>query len=118
MAAKIYVGNLSSDTTKAELETLFKPYGPVTAIDFDIDHNTGQRFAFVEITNAGDVDRAITELNGQKVHGSGLQVHRARYRGRRGTDRGGLGDRRSGLGRSIGGRGTSGARRKADRRKK
>ena len=63
---KLYVGNLSFDTTKGELRSIFEPYGEITSIYIVTDRDTGRPrgFAFVELADDGEAAKAITELNG------------------------------------------------------
>jgi len=76
---KIYVGNLSPDITKAQLEKAFAIYGPVTQVDIIIDKNTGmpQGYAFIEMTNEDDGNKAITNLHQQEFNGTIITVTEA-----------------------------------------
>ena len=96
----IFVGNLSYQTTEAELEAAFAAYGAVERVSVVRDRDTGQPrgFAFVEMTNAGDATTAINGMNGREVNGRALNVNEARAREERG------GRRDGGFNRGRGGR--------------
>jgi RNA recognition motif-containing protein len=106
VAKKLYVGNLSYDTTGSDLERLFGTYGTVESaqVIMDRDTNRSKGFGFVEMENA---QAAIDGLNGKEVNGRALTVNEAKPR----EDRGGGGGRsgggggRGGYGGGGGGRG-------------
>jgi RNA recognition motif-containing protein len=105
----IYVGNLSFQTTEQEIRSLFEAHGSVDRVNIVTDRDTGQPrgFAFVEMTNNAEGDRAIEAINGKDVGGRVLNVNEARPKsegggGGRGYSRGGGGGRRNSAG---GGRG-------------
>jgi cold-inducible RNA-binding protein len=77
---KLYVGNLSYDTTEAALNTLFAGIGPVESIAMITDRETGRPkgFAFVEMADDTLAAQAIAQLNGQAVDGRNLTVAEAR----------------------------------------
>ncbi len=77
---KIFVGNLSFQTTQEDLSSIFVPYGSVEKIDVITDRMTGQPrgFAFVEMTNQSEAENAISVLNGSDLHGRTLNVNKAR----------------------------------------
>ena len=109
MSKKIYVGNLSYQTTEGDLTSLFEQVGQVDSVNVITDRDTGRSkgFAFVEMSNE-DADKAITQLNGTEVSGRTLTVNEARPREERSGNRGGYaGGRNSGGG---GGRGGFGGR--------
>ncbi len=91
---KIYVGNMSFQTSEASLEALFTNYGSVDEVAVVTDRDTGQPrgFAFVTMPNAEEARAAIEALNGQEVEGRTLNVNEARPRENRGG--GGAGGRR------------------------
>jgi len=62
----IYVGNLSLNTSEDALRRLFAAFGPVNLVRIITDYNTGKSrgFAFVEMVNAEDGEKAIAALNG------------------------------------------------------
>ena len=78
----IYVGNLSYQTSSADLEQLFARFGEVTRASVVNDRETGRSkgFGFVEMSNAADADNAISELNDQDHDGRRLKVNEARPR--------------------------------------
>jgi RNA recognition motif-containing protein len=94
MSKKLYVGNLSFETTGADLETAFGQYGSVRQAQVVTDRDTGRSrgFAFVEMSDGGD--DAIAKMNGAQFQGRTLTVNEAKPR----TDRprsGGYGRDRS-----------------------
>jgi cold-inducible RNA-binding protein len=99
MGKKIFVGNLSFDTTSAQLESLFSEVGPCDSAAVITDRATGQSrgFGFVEMRSAADAQKAITVLNGREVQGRTLNVSEAKERSSGGGDRsrGGFGARRN-----------------------
>jgi RNA recognition motif-containing protein len=96
MAKKVYVGNLSFDTTQDGLRELFEAHGQVATIDVITDRYTGRPrgFAFVEMMTEEGANAAMSTLNGQEVDGRALKVAPAKPRQSRGTDRGRRNDRR------------------------
>ena len=66
METKIYVGNLSYDTTEDDLRTLFAQAGTVASVALIKDRDTGQSkgFAFVEMSNQSEAEKAIQTFNG------------------------------------------------------
>ena len=106
MSKRIYVGNLSYQTTENDLTNLFEEVGQVESVNVITDRDTGRSkgFAFVEMSNE-DADKAITQFNGTEVNGRALTVNEARPR----EDRSGGGNR--GGGRGSGGRGGYGGSR-------
>ena len=96
MSKKIYVGNLSYQTTEGDLTNLFEQVGQVDSVNVITDRDTGRSkgFAFVEMGNE-DADKAITQLNGTEVNGRTLTVNEARPREERSGNRGGYGGGRS-----------------------
>ncbi len=98
MSKRIYVGNLSYQTTENDLTNLFEEVGQVESVSIITDRDTGRSkgFAFVEMSNE-DADKAITQFNGTEVNGRALTVNEARPReDRSGGSRGGYGGRNSG----------------------
>ena len=79
MAKKIYVGNLSFDTTEDKLRTLFAEHGEVTSVNIITDRETGRPrgFGFVEMEGA---DAAIAALDQKDFGGRNLTVNEARPR--------------------------------------
>jgi cold-inducible RNA-binding protein len=97
----LYVGNLPHSTTEAELRTLFEPHGAIDKVSVVTDRETGRArgFGFVEMTNAGEAEKAIAALNGTQLGGRALTVNEAKPK----TDR-----PKSGGGQRFGGGGGGG----------
>lgn len=78
---KIYVGNLSFNTTEDELRTLFTEHGAVESVNLITDRQTGQSrgFGFVEMAPS-EADAAISALNGTTLGDRNLNVNEARPR--------------------------------------
>jgi cold-inducible RNA-binding protein len=98
MATKLYVGNLSFQTTQQDLEELFAQSGQVSSVSLMTDRDTGQSrgFAFVEMSTDEEAQAAIQALDGKELDGRALKVNEARAREDRG--RGGFGGGRGGSG--------------------
>jgi cold-inducible RNA-binding protein len=105
MGTKLYIGNLSFNTTENELQELFSQAGTVQEVTLMQDKFTGKSrgFAFVTMGSEEDAQNAISKLNGQTVEGRALTVNEARPReprapggGGRGYGGGGYGGRREG----------------------
>lgn len=109
MQIKVYVGNLSYDTTEGEIAALFAQAGTVTSVTVIKDRDTGQSkgFAFVEMGSQSEAEQAIRAFDGYVLANRSLRVSLARpkeersfggYRreetGRRGRDRRGRGGER------------------------
>jgi cold-inducible RNA-binding protein len=77
---KIYVGNLSFDTTETKLRELFEQHGQVTSASLVMDRDTGRPrgFGFVEMADAAQAQAAIGALNGSPLDGRSLNVNEAR----------------------------------------
>lgn len=82
MGTRLYVGNLSFNTTEGELQRLFETAGRVVNCSIIMDKftNKSRGFGFVEMSSQEDADRAITALNGKEVDGRKLTVNEARPR--------------------------------------
>src|SRR2546428_3278010 len=93
MGKKIFVGNLSFDTTSKDLEALFSQAGTCESVAVITDRATGQSrgFGFVEMSSASEAQKAIAEFNGKDLQGRTLNVSEARERSSGGG--GGGGDR-------------------------
>jgi cold-inducible RNA-binding protein len=76
----IFVGNLDFAATESSVRSLFEPYGNVDRVNLVTDRDTGRSrgFAFVEMADAAQADRAIAELNGSNLDGRTLNVNEAR----------------------------------------
>jgi RNA recognition motif-containing protein len=94
---KLYVGNLSFNTTEDSLRSLFEKHGTVESARIVNDRDTGRPrgFGFVEMANA-DASRAMQSLNGQEFEGRQLRVNEAQENGNRGGGGGGGGNRGGG----------------------
>ncbi len=78
----LFVGNLGSEVTHEELRRLFEAYGEVVQVHIIVDRDTGlpRGFAFVEMTNDAEAERAIRGLNGSILKDRALDVNYARPR--------------------------------------
>jgi len=76
----IFVGNLDFAATESSIRSLFEPYGSVDRVNLVTDRETGRSrgFAFVEMTDAAQADRAIAALNGSNLDGRALNINEAR----------------------------------------
>lgn len=110
MSKKLYVGNISFQTTSDELVQAFGQYGTVTSAQIVTDRETGRSrgFAFVEM--ADGADEAIAAMNGALVGGRTLTVNEARPREERPRSGGGGGGYGGGRGGDRGGYGGGGGR--------
>ena len=113
MSMKLYVGNLSFNTSNSDLQELFASVGTVESASVVEDRDTGRSrgFGFVEMSSKEEGERAIDELNGKEVDGRELKVNEAKPRESRpgggggGYGGGGGGGSRGGYGGGGGGRG-------------
>ncbi|MDQ2693004.1 MAG: RNA-binding protein [Chloroflexota bacterium] len=87
MESKLYVGNLSYSTTEEDLRTLFMQAGGVASVALIKDRDSGQSkgFAFVEMNNQAEAQKAISMFNGQTLGDRELKVSLARPREERGS---------------------------------
>lgn len=101
MSKKLFVGNLSFQTTSEDLQQLFTEAGTVESVTVITDPNTGRSrgFGFVEMSSQEEAERAIKQLNGKEVEGRAITVNVARPR----EDRGERGGQRRGGGGGRGG---------------
>ena len=88
---KLYVGNLSFDTTDSDLQTAFASYGAVSSAQVVTDRDTGRGrgFGFVEMASQAEAQAAMNALNGTQLQGRTLTVNEAKPR----TDRNSGGSR-------------------------
>ena len=102
MSMKLYVGNLSFQTSSQDLEELFAGVGTVESASVVEDRETGRSrgFGFVEMASQEEGEKAIAELNGQDVGGREIKVNEAKPREDRGGRGGGGGYGGGGGGRS------------------
>jgi len=82
MATKLYVGNLSFETTEGDLLRMFEEVGQVTSCTLIMDKGTNKSrgFGFVEMSTQEEANKAIAEFNGKSVDGRPLTVNEARPR--------------------------------------
>ncbi|MEY2546043.1 MAG: hypothetical protein QOG48_1160 [Verrucomicrobiota bacterium] len=88
---KLYVGNLSFETTENDLQDLFEPHGTVNEVHLMMDRMTGKSrgFAFVTMNDNAQAEAAKTALNGHDLNGRALNVNEARPRDERPRPQGG-----------------------------
>ena len=91
MTMKLYVGNLSFQTSSDELQTLFAQAGTVESVSLIEDRETGRSrgFGFVEMSSKEEGEAAIAQFNGKEVNGRALNVNEAKPREDRGGGGGG-----------------------------
>lgn len=82
MATKLFVGNLSFNTTEGDVLDLFKQAGNVSKCELIVDKftNKSRGFAFVEMSSQDEANKAIAEYNGKDLKGRALTVNEARPR--------------------------------------
>src|SRR5215831_13964909 len=95
MGKKLYVGNLSYNTSSSDLDSLFAAHGTVQSAQVIMDRDTGRSkgFGFVEMGSDAEAQVAIQALNGKEIEGRALTVNEAKPREDRGGGRGGSGGR-------------------------
>jgi len=97
MATKLFVGNLSFNTTEGDVLELFKQAGTVSSCDLIVDKftNKSRGFAFVEMATQEEATKAIALFSGKDLDGRALTVNEAKPREdrSRGDFGGGRGDR-------------------------
>src|SRR5207237_1338464 len=110
MNTKLFVGNLSFNTTENDLQDLFAAHGPVTGVDLIMDKFSGKSrgFAFVTMETKEGAQAAIQALHGKDLNGRDLTVNEARPREERPRSGGGGGGGGGGRGGYGGGGGRGG----------
>ena len=100
MSNKLFVGNLSFNTTENDLQDAFAAHGTVIETNLMMDRETGRPrgFGFVTMSSAEEANKAIEALNGKEVDGRALTVNVARPREERANGGGGGGGYRGGGG--------------------
>jgi cold-inducible RNA-binding protein len=100
MSMKLYVGNLSFNTSSEDLQELFAQAGTVESSAVVEDRETGRSrgFGFIEMSTAEEGQAAIQKFNGMEVGGRSLTVNEAKPREDRGNRGGGGGGGRGGYG--------------------
>ena len=95
MSMKLYVGNLSFDTSVQDLEQVFGEIGTVDSTNIIEDRDTGRSrgFAFIEMSTKEEGQNAIAQLDGKEVGGRSLKVNEAKPQENRGGGGGGNGGR-------------------------
>ncbi|RPJ37788.1 MAG: RNA-binding protein [Planctomycetaceae bacterium] len=80
MTQRLYVGNLSYDTTEGTLRTMFAEFGEIESVNLITDRDTGRPkgFGFVEMTTDQGAQAAIDALNGKSVDDREIKVDRAK----------------------------------------
>ena len=104
MSVKLYVGNLSFNTSNQDLSDLFGGIGTVESCNIIEDRDTGRSrgFGFVEMSSKSEGENAIAQLNGREIDGRELKVNEAKPRenrsGNGGGHRNGFGGGKTGYG--------------------
>jgi len=98
MATKLFVGNLSFNTTEGDILDLFKQAGTVAKCELIVDKftNKSRGFAFVEMGTQEEATKAIADMNGKELDGRALTVNEAKPREERSGGSGGFGGRSGG----------------------
>ncbi|HJS50808.1 MAG TPA: RNA-binding protein [Pyrinomonadaceae bacterium] len=93
MSTKLYVGNLSFNTSTQDLETMFAEVGTVQSANLIEDRETGRSrgFGFVEMSSKEEAQAAIAAFDGKEIDGRNLKVNEAKPREDRGNGGGGYG---------------------------
>jgi RNA recognition motif-containing protein len=89
----IFIGNLGFGVSEESIRSLFETYGTVDRVNIVTDRDTGQPrgFAFVEMANDGEGEKAIAAINGTDLEGRTLNVNEARPKAERSNSGGGRG---------------------------
>ncbi|MGI8468481.1 MAG: RNA recognition motif domain-containing protein [Pyrinomonadaceae bacterium] len=100
MSTKLYVGNLSFNTSAQDLEKIFGEIGTVESANLIEDRETGRSrgFGFIEMSSKEEAQNAISSLNGKEIDGRALTVNEAKPREERSNGGGSRGGGRGGFG--------------------
>ena len=92
-SAKLYVGNLSYDTSEASLRTLFAAHGDVVSVNLITDRDSGRvkGFGFVEMATPEEAQKAVAALDGTQLDGRAIKVNEAKPQEPRAPRSGGYG---------------------------
>jgi cold-inducible RNA-binding protein len=98
MSKKLFVGNLSFQTTESGITSAFEPFGSIESVNIITDRDTGRSkgFGFVVMAEAEHADQAIAQLNGSQLDGRALTVNEAKPMVKRDFGGGGGGGYRGG----------------------
>jgi len=98
MSNKLFVGNLSFNTTENDLNDAFAAFGTVTETNLMMDRETGRPrgFGFITMSSADEAQKAIAGMNGKEMDGRALTVNVAKPREERAPGGGGGGRREYG----------------------
>ena len=82
ISSRVFVGNLSYETSQNDLETLFSQVGPVVEVVLPVDRATDRPrgFAFITFTDRRDADDAMDAMNGRDLDGRQIAIYLARPR--------------------------------------
>jgi cold-inducible RNA-binding protein len=109
MAKKVFVGNLSFQTTDSDLSDLFAQFGEVESVSIITDRDTGRSKGFGFVAMSDDsAEKAISQLNGTELNGRALTVNEARPMVKKDFGGGGGGGRQGGGNNRGGGYGRGG----------
>jgi len=103
----LFIGNMSFQTTAADLRALFEPFGQLARVHVATDRETGRArgFGFVEMPNDEEAAKAIAALDGKEIGGRNLKVNEARPKAESSGPRGPRGPQSGGNTGGGGGRG-------------
>jgi RNA recognition motif-containing protein len=103
----LFVGNMSFQTTAADLRALFEPFGQLARVHVATDRETGRArgFGFVEMPNDDEAAKAVAALDGKEIGGRNLKVNEARPKTESSGPRGPRGPHSGGNSGGGGGRG-------------
>ena len=121
MSNKLFVGNISFNTTENDLQDAFAAHGTVLEANLMVDRATGRPrgFGFVTMSTPEEAQKAIAAMNGASIDGRNLTENEARPREERsggGGGGGGYGGGRGGSGGGSGGGGGGGGRERREQR--